>query len=450
MKNHRVLIGISSGLVVLLLALVYVLQSIFFSDSALGNQAHDTHTQAGMTNTYESQVGQTEQAQTEDMMVYSTFSLYEQDPVSVNGTVQLKTDQQYFYDAEMGNISTVQVRDGQHVKKNDMLFAYEVDSRQAQYDIEDTLRDQTRLYNQRENLLAQLTQLSGDYYNYQGDKISSYWDYSGKQGYYVEEAIGDSAYTEDSSDFEDNSESGEEALKEQIRQVNQQIEDIEIKLIRLKEQQHGRILANSEGLVILNEEGKDSNHVPFIRVISDDVSVVGTVSEYEFYTLAQGRAVNLYINAEDRNVPGEIITFDQFPTMHVPTEVGQGGNSVVGSGSTNSQFNFMIKPEEFIQPGFSVKIGIQLPGVVIPTEAILEESGQSYVFVYQEGTVEKRAVTIERQGSNRVVHRELTRGEILVLHPYDLQDGQFITTDFDMLGQTNEFEGSPENMEDSW
>lgn len=450
MKNHRVLIGISSGLVVLLLALVYVLQSIFFSDSALGNQAYVTHTQAGMTNTYESQVGQREQGQTEDTIVYSTFSLYEQDPVSVNGTVQLKTDQQYFFDAEMGNISTVQVRDGQHVKKNDILFAYEVDSQQAQYDIEDTLRDQTRLYNQRENLLAQLTQLSGAYYNYQGDKISSYWDYSGKQGYYVEEAIGDSTHTEDSSDFDDNLASGEEALKEQIRQVNQQIDDIEVKLIRLKEQQHGRILAKSEGVVILNEEGKDSNHVAFIRIISDEVSVVGSVSEYEFYTLAQGRAVNLYINAEDRNVAGEIITFDQFPTTHVPTESGQGGNSVMGSAFTDSQFNFTIKPEEFIQPGFSVKIGIQLPGVVIPTEAILEESGQSYVFVYQEGTVEKRAVTIERQGSNRVVHRELTSGEILVLHPYDLQGGQAITTDFDMMGQTNEYEGSPANMEDSW
>lgn len=448
MKQHKVMIGISVGLLVLLLVLAFVLRTLFFSGSAQENQMQIAQIGPEMVNSTEMLEGQAPlDGQTNASMVYSTFSLYEQDPVSVSGVAQLQTDQPYFYNAEMGKISSVQVRDGQHVKKNDLLFAYEVDSQQAQYDIEDALKDQTRLYNQRENLLSDLTQLSGAEYNYQGDKISSHWDYSGKQAYYIEEEIGESENPDSPSNIEDDAAAGSDGLKEQIRLLNQQIEDIEIKLIRLKEQQYGRILAKSEGLVLLNEAGKDNAQVPFVRIISDEVSVVGSVTEYEFYTLAEGRPVSIYVNAEDREVSGEITTFDQIPAANTSSDSGQVVNQMMGSSTSASQFNFIIKPETFIQPGFSVKIGIRLPGVVIPTEAIIEEAGQSFVFIYQEGIVEKRAVTIELQGTNRIVHRELTSGETLVLHPYDLQDGQSITTDFDLMGLNTEFDDSLENME---
>lgn len=435
MKQHKVLIAISVGLLVLLLALGFVFRSVFFSGGASDNQMQVANRAVGTEMPNQLADGQlmTDSTTEEGSVVYSTFSLYEQAPVSVNGKAQLKTDQQYFYNAEMGKIASVQVRDGQYVKENDVLFAYEIDSKQAQYDVEDALREQTRLYNQREEILKQLTQLTGYDYNYQGDKISNFWDYSGKQAYYIEEEIGDSTTGEDGVDTS----SEEAALKEQIRQANQQIEDVEIKLIRLKEQQHGRIQAKISGTVILNEAGRENNQVPFIRIISDDISVVGSVSEYEFYTLAEGRPVNLYINAEDREVAGDILSFDQYPVAVAASDTGQPTNAMPGTSTGSSQYNFIIKAEEYIQPGFSVKIGIQLPGVVVPTEAIIEEAGQTYVFVYQEGTVEKRAVTIERQGTNRVVHRELSHGETLVLHPYDLQDGQNITTDFDIMGLDN-------------
>lgn len=444
MKEHKLFISISAGLLVVVVSLILVIRSIFFSGSAQdeGTQLNYMNSQQGVAS--EIPVDQL----ADNQPVYSTFSLYEQDPVSVSGVVQLQTDQHYFYDAEMGKIATVQVRDGQYVMENDILFTYEVDSKQAQYDIEDALRDQTRLYNQREILIDQLSQLTGAYYNYQGDKISSYWDYSGKHGYYVEESIDDLADTDNSSE-EDGIAATEETLKQQVREVNQQIEDVEIKIIRLKEKQHGRILASAEGTVIVNEAGRENNQVPFVRVVSDDVSIVGSVSEYEFYTLAKDRKVNIYVNAEDRNIDGKIITYDQFPVSSSTSDASQPASGFSGNNTASSQFNFTIKPDEHLQPGFTVKIGIRLPGVVVPTEAILEEAGEHYVYVYQEGTVEKRPVTIEQQGINRVVNRELKSGEILVLNPYDLTDGQAILTDFDMMGLDN-MDGMPSDMEDSW
>ena len=444
MKEHKVIISLTVGLLVVVICLILVIRSIFFSGSAQDSITQVNYLDSQQDMNSEMLAGQIGNNQP----IYSTFRLYEQDPVSVSGSVQLQTDQQYFYDVEMGKIATVQVRDGQYVMENDVLYTYEVNSKQAQYDIEDALKEQTRLYNQREILISQLSQLTDGYYNYQGDKISSYWDNSGKQAYYIEESIEDSTGSDNSSE-EDGTLAAEETLKQQVREVNQQIEDVEIKIIRLKENQHGRILASADGTVIINEAGKESNHVPFVRVVSDEVSIVGSVSEYEFYTLAKDRKVNIYVNAEDRNIDGKIIAYDQFPVSSTTNDSSQSASGISGTNSVNSRFNFTIKPDEYLQPGFTVKIGIKLPGVVVPTEAILEEAGEYYVYVYQEGTVEKRKVTIEQQGTNRVVNRELISGEILVLHPYDLNDGQAIMTDFDMMGLDN-IDGMQTDMEDSW
>lgn len=228
-------------------------------------------------------------------------------------------------------------------------------------------------------------------------------------------------------------------MKDQIRQLNEAIEEVEIKLIRLQEKQQGRVLAKSDGTVVLNEDGKESTQIAFIRIVSDEVSVTGTASEYEFYTLEEGRPVTLYVNAEDRDIAGEIISFDQIPDSGNNNTTGETDLTPTVTSSEGADFNFMISPAEAIQPGFSVKIGIKLPGVVLPVEAIIEEDNQTYVFVYREGIAEKMAVTLERQGTQRVVMRELSAGDILLLNPYELVDGQMVATDL-----------SAETNQDSW
>ncbi|MGO4928483.1 efflux RND transporter periplasmic adaptor subunit [Fundicoccus sp. Sow4_F4] len=449
MKEKKKLIAIVASLLLVLLVLGFFIRSVFFAGAGRGTSPL-TSSGVVMEDAPASLVevsGDKEQAnqanedgsQTGGNHVYSTFTLYEQDPVILTGTAQLQTDQAYFYDKEKGDIATVKVRDGQFVKKNDLLYTYEQKAVETQHEIEDLMREQTRTYNQREVLIKQLSDYTGAAYNYQGDRISSYWDPSGKQGYYIEEEIGNYSLADGEANAYTSSDPTVEGMKDQIRQVNEAIEDLEIKLIRLQEKQQGRVLAKSDGTIVLNEEGKDNTQVAFIRIVSDEVSVTGTASEYEFYTLEEGRPVSLYINAEDRDIAGEIISFDQIPGSGDSNTIGEASFTPAATSSEGANFNFMISAAEAIQPGFSVKIGIKLPGVVLPVEAIIEENDQTYVFVNREGVAVKVAVTIERQGTQRVVLRELSAGDILLLNPYELVDGQMVTTDL-----------SAETNQDSW
>lgn len=366
----------------------------------------------------------------EGQTVYRTQTLYVQEPVSLNGVAQLQSDNSYFYDAANGEIETIYVNDGQYVKKGDILFSYYQDKNK--YDLEDALREQTRLYNQREELIEQLREQTGAIYNYQGDQIAAYWSEDGKQTYYVVEAIGKTNASASAS--AEGGDAGAQVggdLKEQIRQINRQIEEHEIKLIRLKEQQHGQVKAKFAGKVVLDEEGRENSQVPLVRIISNEVAVEGSVSEYEFYVLGTSRPARLFINAEERELNGEMVEYDAIPAPTASAQSSGNATAPTGGDTSSARYRFKIAPEEFIQPGFSIKVQIDLPGLVIPKDAILEENGKTYVFVVRDKVAHKTEVKLERQGIQQVALKDVAEGDVLLLNPYDVKDGQVVTTDLD-------------------
>lgn len=371
--------------------------------------------------------------------MYTTYNVANQDPVTVDAAVKLSTDTAYFYDASKGKIESVLVKEGQKVKKGDVLFTYQNDSKETQYAIEDLKRENTKLYNQREALIEQLGKLTNQYYNYKGDQIVYYWGNDGKQTYYVAEEIGQASSSTSSSSNQNQTSSatsetgvsdtsGAEGLKEQIRQVNSQIEETEIKLVRQMEGQSNKVTAQNDGIVMYNEEGLTSSSVPVVRVVSDKISVVGSVSEYDYYALADDRAVSIYVPAEDRTLPGKIISYDKVPSYTGTAKEGEAASaSATGTGSSSTRFGFIVEPEQNIQPGFSAKVNITLPGFVIPSDAIVEENGKSYVFKYDGKRVHREEIELIQQGLQKVVLRGIQAGDQLVMMPFDLQDNQEIT-----------------------
>lgn len=429
-------LGILAGLTILVIIFLFLRQT-FFSEPNIGS----------MTGTENSAMNP-DGTPVEGGMLYTTYNLFSQDPVTVNASVKLQTETAYFYNAEQGEIESILVKDGQIVKKGAVLYNYKSTNKEAKYALEDNLREQTKLYNQREELINQLGKLTGSYYNYQGDQIAYYWDNGGKQVYYIVEAIGQSTLPtatssqqndnasenvqENSNETATNNGADTESIKAQIRQINGQIEELEIKQIRQQEQQNGKVIAKSDGKVILNEAGRDNHSIPLIRIASEEVAVVGSVNEYDFYTLAQDREVTIFIPAENRTIGGKIISYDTLPAYSGGNNSSNGNNANFtnansGGDSSSAQFNFVVKPNELIQPGFSAKVNITLPGFVIPKDTIVEENGKSYVFVYRDGKAYKTAIELMQQGIQKVVLKGLTEGDQLVMMPYDLQDGQEIS-----------------------
>lgn len=408
--KKKLILGIIASLVILL-GVVYTVKRTFFSsqpDYALG------------------EMGQMMSEFPEGEMVYSLFSVNQQDPVTVDGSVALKSDSAYFYNPELGEIQSVLVKDGQQVTKGTVLFNYQSTDKENQYTLEDLSREQTKLYNQREQLIEDLAKLTGAYYNYQGDRIATYWGADGKQAYEVIEAIGKNNQVSNNTDETSNlGVEGEEGIKQQIRTVNEQIEEVEIKIIRQQEKQNNKIIAKMDGIVHIDETGMNSNAVPLVRIVSQDETVVGSVTEYDFYALAQDREVSIYLPAENRTVGGKIVYFDTIPAYQNAggTSANEGGIQP-GSASTSAKFNFVVEPYEKLQPGFSAKINITLPGLVIPSSSVLEDESGQYVFKYVNGKAVKTQVELLQQGLQQVVLRGLEAGDQLIDSPFDLTDGQ--------------------------
>lgn len=178
MKEKKKLIVIVASLLLVLLVLGFFIRSVFFAGAGRGTSPLTTSgvvmedaPAALVEVSGDKGQGNQDGSQTGENQIYSTFTLYEQDPVTLTGTAQLQTDQAYFYDKEKGDISSVKVRDGQFVKQNDLLYTYEQNEIETQHEIEDMMREQTRTYNQREVLIKQLSDYTGASYNYQGDRI---------------------------------------------------------------------------------------------------------------------------------------------------------------------------------------------------------------------------------------------------------------------------------------
>ncbi|MGX7099245.1 efflux RND transporter periplasmic adaptor subunit [Globicatella sanguinis] len=393
----------------------------------------------------------------EGEMAYTLYNLFRQDPVTVDASVKLKTDTAYFYQADLGEIEAILVKDGQKVTKGTTLYNYKQTSKENQYALEDLYREQTKLYNTRQALIKQLSDYTGGEYNYQGDQIAYYWGNDGKQVYYIVKEIGKSTSTSvnvpantntDSSLSQDSPEGAldtggmemsamesatdpSEGIKEQIRQVNEQIEELEIKLIRQQELQNNKVLAKTDGIAMVNPDAKDNPNVPVVRIVSEESSVVGSVTEYDFYALAEDRAVNIYIPAEDRTVTGKIVDYDKIPSYsgtNGQTDSAEGlAASNPGGGSNASQFSFVVQPDEPLQAGFSAKVNITLPGFAIPSDAIVEEGEDHYVFLYLDGKAVKTKIELMTQGLQKVVLKGLNEGDQLIMYPYDLTDGQAVS-----------------------
>lgn len=414
--NRRMMIYIGTALTTLLL-LLFFLKGIFFPGSS--NPADPMQDGAA-----------------DGGIVHEVLTIQAQEPMTIKGKAQLTSDQSYFYNPELGDIEAIMVKDGQHVKKGTVLYRY-VQGGDLEDELEDAYRQQTRLYNQRVRLIEDLAAQTGQAYNYQGDVLASYWGEDGQQYFYVSETIGKGepitqGQTNPEAEAPSNpgeGESPERGIQDQVREVNQQIEDIEVKISRLIEKQRGEVTAKYDGEVILDEAGRDNAAVPLVRIIGDQVEVRGSVTEYEFHTLGQDRPVNLYVNAEDRNVSGTMVDYDKVPpTQAAPTSKEDGGQlGMAVPSEQSSQYGFVIAPDEYIQPGFSVDVQLTLPGFTVPDEAIVEEGGETFVFLYRDGKAVKKPLTLKQQGLQRIAERDLVAGDQLILHPYDLQDGQEVS-----------------------
>ena len=197
---------------------------------------------------------------------------------------------------------------------------------------------------------------------------------------------------------------------------------------------------------MLDLEGQNDSSKPFVRVISEDVSVLGQAGEYDFYLLQEGRRVSLAVPANNEKLKGEVLSFENVPnesSSPAPLSDGdmQPGIENAGGGNGNAQYEFTVRPEKKIQPGFSVTITFEMPGFIVPESAFIKERGKTYIFVVEDGQAKKKAVTIEKQGNRYALMKGAKADDILVQDAKGMKDGQEVQVDLN----ENEGEGEDRN-----
>lgn len=335
---------------------------------------------------------------------YETAVVEKQEPILADGKVMPAETNEYTYDPQKGQISSITVKDRQVVKSGKELFRYKNES------IEDQLADVKTSKKRLNDTLQKNTEELNDLKKAQDDVPNP------------------------SDQFNTGASTNQGAIQTveaAITDLKNQIADIDTQISRLQKQATTIVTSDVDGMVLLDKSLKENATSPFLRIITDDTLIRSSISEYDYYALSKDLEVDIYVNAEDREVKGILTRVAD--TAQSSSSLGNMGTSSFsgeGSGTVDmSNFEFTVRPEEKIHYDFTVQIRIPLEDIVIPESAIQKEKDQEYVFVVKNGKAQKQMIQREKRGLQNVVVKGLKLKDVIVTNPNEeLKDGMEIST----------------------
>lgn len=366
-----------------------------------------------------------EKEQKQEQPHYTVVSVAEQEPLLLEGNVETEKEQSYVLDPQKGEISTIHVTDGQTVAAGDVLFEYENET--VSEEIADMRRQLSRLVEDRDALYGDI-----DKQHVRKNEAAAQAARAAKAAREAAQAEG-SAVPPIASDFDGSAfDQAIEATQKAIRDMNNNIEDLQTKIDRMTDKSSSVVTASFDGVVTLNEDGKTNPQVPLVKITSQNSTIRTTVSEYDYESLTKGAPVSIYVKAQDRDIKGELSFIDSEP-MGAGT-VGTAGSSPAtpfgpGSSSGVSRYSVTVKPELSLPNGFTVQVKVPQSGLVVVEQSVLKDGDQEYVFVEDHGMARRRNIKRVKRGVQSIVTEGLKVGDEVVMNPDEnLKDGIAIIT----------------------
>ncbi|WP_018659112.1 efflux RND transporter periplasmic adaptor subunit [Allofustis seminis] len=354
------------------------------------------------------------------------YTLHEQDPISAKGVVTLEVNDSYTFKEDLGSIDTVHVEDGQSVEKGQALFTYRKTTGPEQKAVNEASRQVDALVAQKDRLVARgpaTVSVPNDDKNPEAQKAATQAN-----------------------------QSAQDEFNSQVADLKAQIDSASAALNDATEALTTTIVAAHPGVVKISEQGRTNAATPFMRITGKEVYIQGSVDQFGFFALGKDRKVTINVDATGQSVEGLITDYDEIPpaqeagtTSGSATALnalgGEANAPAASAGGNAAHFNFIVRPNEYLQPGFSVELLIHIPGIAIPEESLVKEGDRYFVFVYEEGKANKREINIQRQGLNYVTTDDAFQdGMQIIMHPEGLKDGDDIQApkDANMEGQMPE------------
>lgn len=359
---------------------------------------------------------------------YSVHIVREEDPILFDGKVQAAKVQEEYYDASKGVIAELLVENGQEVEAGTGLFTYTNEENQQLLD------EQNRQYSRLEERYAELeTELANA--NKAVNKANANIEENKRQikpsSENSEAEIVIDPETEDVQTkligAEADKVEAEAAIENtdmSLNELEDQMEDISYEIEKLRQGVTTTIQADFKGVVELNKADPtslQSSEQPVVRLMSHDLKIESSVSEFDYNKLSVDSPVDIYLMNSDRELKGKITKIDSLPMQ------------AAAEGPTSSRYPFAVLPEEAIQYGFSVQIGYSEGVMYLPKNTVIEEEdGTKVVYVNKEGIAEKREVKVSEESNLYVIESGLEVDEEVLLDPdAALTDGEEVMVMYD-------------------
>ena len=351
------------------------------------------------------------------------------DVVKFKGTSVISKEQKIYVDKTLGEIDSVKVTNKQHISKGDILFTYHnetIADRISELDIQ--INSSTKKRDRSNTAKAQ----------YQ-DEVNSLNNQLSK----VEEEIN---FLSGSGDAENAESIAQEIQKLQAQQsqLSAEIQGYKSQIIaeestveamqdtidtsiqtkeQLQDKEYVDVKAEIDGIVYLNESAKDNPSIEYIRIISEEPLIKGSVTAYDLDELSVGDKVSIRVNSSGEYLNGEVSEVEDLPA--------ESQGAAVGSNETQSAtYNFYVKPEKKITIGFGVEIKECGNEILIPKNYVYEKDSKFYVGKIIEESGETKKVEIKAKlndDKTKYIYLDgsITDGDKLIENPESvLEDGK--------------------------
>lgn len=286
----------------------------------------------------------------------------------IPGTVELEKTQDIFYSTEMGEIKKIRVKEGQTVKKGQILATLENPQMELEYEQNELAIESAAIK------INQLNQQEADLKEKEKDSLKQI----GKKE--TEKLIIPER----------------QQLTSEQKMANLDLKQLKLKQDMLRKQQKELTISSQITGTILSidetkAEGLPGNTEPFIRIGNLDSMVVkGVLSEYDTLKVKNKQTVILKSDAiSDKEWLGEISNIAALPDK---SSTIQGSEQAV-----QYPITVQLKSHDMLKPGFQLFMEIETESkeaLVVPMESVFEEKGKQYVYKLKNKAAAKQEVKI--------------------------------------------------------
>ncbi|MCY8032296.1 efflux RND transporter periplasmic adaptor subunit [Bacillus sonorensis] len=319
--------------------------------------------------------------------------------VMVPGTLMFANEQYEYEDPDKGKIAEVKVKEGDRVKKGDVLFTYSNEEMALEKKQNDLSIESKEL--QLEQIQKKISQLAAKEKD-------------------LKAQLGAKAAEKQIDEERDQLEMEKQTAQLELKQALLQKETLQKKMAAFD------VKSEIDGTVITADKEaagkKTDTRRPIIHIGNDNKLVVrGVLSEYDVLKVKKGQNVTITSDViPDKEWRGRVSAVGLAPEQQeaAGTQTGKEENAV------KYPFEVKVRGKLFqAKPGFKMIMNIQTDKrtvQVLPSGAVKQEGGESFVFAVKEGKTKKTKVkTGEKTDGEFEITAGLTKEDQIIANPDD-------------------------------